>query len=89
MKVRYLTNNSGGDWWLEDKDWKALEKAGWTVKWKDKEFLDAKATEAYKECDSVEDAMDDFQKVTGQDPEAEGCECCGQPHYFSGVKNDV
>jgi len=32
--VEYDSNNSGGRWWLEDKDWKALEKAGWEVRWR-------------------------------------------------------
>lgn len=33
MLVEYSTNNSGGSWWLGDKDWYALEKAGWKVQW--------------------------------------------------------
>ena len=33
MKVTYSSNNSGGSWWLRDKDWLALEAAGWTVEW--------------------------------------------------------
>lgn len=33
MKVKYSSNNSGGGWWLKDKDWLALEKAGWHVEW--------------------------------------------------------
>jgi hypothetical protein len=31
--VEYSSNNSGGEWWLTDKDWVALEKAGWNVEW--------------------------------------------------------
>lgn len=31
--VEYDSNNSGGHWWLKDKDWYALEKAGWIVEW--------------------------------------------------------
>ncbi len=31
--VKYSSNNSGGSWWLTDKHWKALERAGWKVKW--------------------------------------------------------
>lgn len=31
--VEYDSNNSDGDWWLKDEDWKALEAAGWKVKW--------------------------------------------------------
>ncbi len=27
-KIEYSSNNSGGDWWLKDEDWFALEKAG-------------------------------------------------------------
>jgi hypothetical protein len=33
MKVTYKSNNSGGSWWLKDKHWKAMEKAGWFVEW--------------------------------------------------------
>lgn len=33
MLIEYESNNSGGHWWLEDEDWKALEDAGWSVKW--------------------------------------------------------
>lgn len=33
MYIEYASNNSGGDWWLEDNDWRALEKAGWIVQW--------------------------------------------------------
>lgn len=38
MRVKYDSNNSGGHWWLEDKDWEALEKAGWEVEWGQKYF---------------------------------------------------
>lgn len=33
LKVRYESNNSGGYWWLKDKDWENLEKASWKVRW--------------------------------------------------------
>jgi len=33
MLVEYSSNNSGGEWWLSDDDWIALEKDGWHVKW--------------------------------------------------------
>lgn len=38
VKITYSSNNSGGSWWLGDKDWKALEKAGWYVIWGEKMF---------------------------------------------------
>jgi hypothetical protein len=33
MYVEYSSNNSGGNWWLKDEDWRALEAAGWEVDW--------------------------------------------------------
>lgn len=33
MLVEYQSNNSGGYWWLGDKDWIKLEEAGWTIEW--------------------------------------------------------
>lgn len=31
--VEYESNNSGGEWWLDDADWAKLEEAGWVVAW--------------------------------------------------------
>jgi len=31
--ICYSSNNSGGSWWLDEKDWKALEDVGWRVLW--------------------------------------------------------
>lgn len=125
--ITYSSNNSGGDWWLEDKDWIALEKAGWLVEWggsyfcksrwdkvpkgkpepcasndeckghrkydsakeaENDRWLGALAKEATKpfegtdrrEC--VQKAIREFEKVTGADLSAEGCNCCGTPHTF-------
>jgi hypothetical protein len=95
MKVNYKSNNSGGHWWLEDKDWFALEAAGWQVEWyknqtngifgcnKNGRFLGALASEATKEFDSIEAAVAEFEKITGQCADDVGCSCCGSPHYFS------
>ena len=38
MYVEYSSNNSGGSWWLNDKQWRALEAAGWKVAWMHLEF---------------------------------------------------
>lgn len=93
--VRYSSNNSGGGWWLKDKDWKALEKAGWKVKWyskakkdpifgvKEGRWLGALATEASKKFNSIAEAIREWEKVTKQDASDEGCNCCGCPHGFS------
>ncbi len=94
MKIEYMSNNSGGDWWLKDKDWIALEKAGWEVAWvkytpnflmKEGEdrWLGALAKKASKEFASVYEAIQEFEKITKQDVSDEGCSCCGAPHCFS------
>lgn len=80
--ITYDSNNSGGGWWLSDDDWKNLEEAGWTVDWKDERFLGALATSAKKDFYSIDEAKAEFERITGQDPEEEGCNCCGQPHNF-------
>jgi hypothetical protein len=94
MKIRYSANNSGGNWWVTDDDWRALERAGWTVEWfKDDPYMSktcdhdgrnigALAWSATREAMSMGAAMAEFAAVTGQDPEEEGCECCGRPHQF-------
>ena len=41
MYVEYNSNNSGGDWWLTDDDWKNLEKAGWKIVWKNLTWTDS------------------------------------------------
>jgi len=73
-KIIYSSNNSGGHWWLEDEDWKALEEAGWTVEWKkdipnpftgkfEERHLGALATSAYKDFKSTDDAEEEFAKI--------------------------
>lgn len=42
MNIRYSSNNSGGNWWLSDANWKALEDAGWYVQWGGKWFCFSK-----------------------------------------------
>lgn len=81
-RIEYSSNNSGGGWWLSTDDWRKLEQAGWDVKWKDKPFLGALATEAYLECDDIEAAQESFTAAIGQSVWEEGCECCGRPHNF-------
>ena len=112
--IEYSSNNSGGDWWLEDKDWENLEKAGWLLdrgrdfifdergnhtydkngfpKFKkgkgefadeDGRYMGALAHGAWKKFDSIKEALEEFEKITGQNVTDEGCSCCGPPHSFS------
>lgn len=94
-KYVYESNNSGGDWWISDDNWKDLEKAGWTVEWvKDNpnyfssavresgRWLGALATRATKEFYSRPEAIDEFEEITGLCYDTVGCPCCGSPHYI-------
>jgi hypothetical protein len=98
MIIEYSSNNSGGDWWLTDEDWKALEDAGWKVQWhkddppdspfarsisEDGRWLGALAGYASIDAETPADAMRSFEKATGKDVSDEGCNCCGPPHSFS------
>jgi len=83
VKVEYSSNNSGGNWWLDDKNWKALETAGWKVEWKDGRWLGALATSACREGLSLLDAVAEWERVTGECSTDVGCACCGQPHNFT------
>ena len=91
--VEYSSNNSGGSWWLDDKDWYALEEAGWEVDWirnedrlfKDNDptrFLGALATSAKRYGLSLKMAKAEFEDITGANADDDGCSCCGQPHSF-------
>lgn len=90
-KVTYSSNNSGGGWWLTDEDWHALEEAGWEVAWRkdmggytdeDGRWLGALATEATRDGLSYNEAIREWESITRQCADDEGCPCCGQPHYF-------
>jgi hypothetical protein len=95
MTVHYSSNNSGGSWWLTDQNWKDLEKAGWKVNWvkddpegtfrradKDGRWLGALATSASRNGLTLDEAIEEFESITGEDANAEGCPCCGSPHYL-------
>ena len=97
MKFTYSSNNSGGNWWLTDNDWKALEAAGWKVNWiKDDSYyegkerwLDCLAMSAVSpEVSNEEEAIYLWEKVTQQTTSDEGCNCCGPPHSSYEERDD-
>lgn len=92
--VEYSSNNSGGDWWLKDEDWKALEAAGWVIHWikdapdpytkkTEERWLGALAKEAHRVGLTMGQAIAEWERVTGQNSADLGCACCGAPHSFS------
>lgn len=98
MKLEYSSNNSGGSWWLKDADWYALESAGWVIEWfadsdfhKSERFLGALASHAHKVVGSkteASEAIEEFERLTGSNASDQGCNCCGQPHYFTLYNDD-
>jgi hypothetical protein len=95
--VEYISNSSGGGWWLGDSDWHKLQEAGWKVDWiadekRDDEFLGALAngdrflgalaTRAKRYGLDLESAVREWESITGQSAADDGCNCCGQPHEF-------
>lgn len=103
ITVEYSSNNSGGSWWLSDEDWYALERAGWSVGWyanqepdrlgyrladDDGRFLGALASEATRTGLSMREAIAEWERVTGEQSNALGCECCGTPHSFTAKNED-
>jgi hypothetical protein len=82
--LEYNPNNSGGSWWLEDEDWYALEKAGWTVEWVEGGYVGALARGASIKTDFPEATIAEWEEITGQNAKALGCySCCGPPHSFT------
>ncbi len=49
---------------------------------KDNRRLGALATKAEKEFSTIQAAIEEFEKITGQSATDEGCNCCGPPHTF-------
>lgn len=98
--VEYSSNNSGGEWWLTDSDWRALEEAGWEIDWiagqedwfgrpyKDGRFLGALATSAKRYGLSLREAIAEWEDVTWEESNALGCQCCGVPHRFTAYTAD-
>ena len=47
-------------------------------------WLGALATKAYKpNCESLREAADEWERITGETATDAGCPCCGQPHSFT------
>lgn len=72
VRVVYHHNNSGGRDWLGQSDWDNLQHAGWHLS-------DRMAIKIFP---TLEAGKQEWSLLTGQDPDTEGCYCCGQPHNF-------
>ena len=91
QRIRYSSNNSGGARWLDQKDWDALQAAGWLVEWSAWEEgrheynwpSGTPARYAWAPAGMTEyQARVSFTDATEQSSWEEGCNCCGVPHNF-------
>jgi hypothetical protein len=53
----------------------------------DGRWLGALATEAYRSGLSMREAVDEWIRITGENPLDAGCPCCGNPHTFTEYDN--
>lgn len=64
-------------------EWKKNEKNTFFKPDAEGRWMGALATEASVERATMKEAIEEFERITGQDASAEGCNCCGAPHSFS------
>jgi len=89
--VTLSQNNSGGSFWLKDADFDALVADGWVESdpslsvgmWGRVAGDLTLDVPVEAEAAAITIAKIEFQRVTGQDPDDEGCNCCGPPFDFS------
>lgn len=80
--IKFSENNSGGDYWLTQKNYEDLMAAGWTGEGINPDNrYDGRRLERRGVSRRV--ALAEFWDITGWDPDEEGCNCCGQPFYFT------
>lgn len=89
-RVRFVRDASGslakdkdGNIMTDKSDWRPKNYADALARGKKERYLDALATSALSpEVESVGEAIRSWEKATGLDASAEGCNCCGPPHTF-------
>lgn len=78
--IEFSENNSGGSFWLTQKNYDDLKAAGWEGEGIQKDRYGGR--ELRREGLSMRMARAEFWDITGWDPDEEGCGCCGQPFNF-------
>lgn len=92
-RYKFCENNSGGGWWLNERDYEALFAAGWKYEPKNErekdrrpylDHLDSKVPYGWRrhltgEFDSIRAAVESFECATGKNFFEQGCNCCGAP----------
>lgn len=78
--IEFRENNSGGDFWLSAEDYDNLKAAGWEGEGVLPNRYEGRCLRRHGV--SIRMAKAEFYDITGQDPDEEGCDCCGQPFPF-------
>lgn len=97
-EVNFSENNSGGSWWLKQKDYDALAAAGWDIDGRRLSVRDpaepdcprsatlmvtVQAETERRACSIAEErAIESWEQATGYDSNEEGCNCCGPPYQI-------
>lgn len=81
---------------LEDNGWKLFGFDDFIYKYGKREIdedglpkrieindKDRRVKYAFKKFESIEKAIEEFENLTNQNADDEGCSCCGKPHNFS------
>jgi hypothetical protein len=97
-KYEFDENNSGGSWWLGKKEYDNLLANGWEYEASEYDlehgydkkgmFGDDEVPYGWrhsltKSFNSMREAIEDWEKLTGQDFFDPGCACCGAPFSMS------
>lgn len=68
---------------LERKD-PATAKYSWEKLQEGERYMGALSTRAFKpNCDSLAQAVEEWERITGESSTDAGCPCCGVPHKFT------
>lgn len=79
--IQLHCNNSGGRWWLNEKDEQGLIVEGWLLHFTD--FLGLHIDYAFLPNVSMQQALHSFSMATRYQGTERGCSCCGRPFSFS------
>ncbi len=79
--VQLYCNNSGGRWWLDEKDEQGLIAEGWLLHFVD--WLGRHIDYAFLPDVSMQQALNSFSRATQYYGAEKGCPCCGKPFSFN------
>lgn len=95
-KAGWLVQRAGQEFVFNDKSNYLKDKDGFptfTENDKDATYLNSKYRQhAWKKFETIQEAITEFEEITGANVSDEGCNCCGSPHSFNwseeGKKDD-